>query len=710
MSSTGSVIRSPASDPFVVALAARVTALDAAAAIAAPSTTIDFTITNGVSAITTGIAGDREVRVGGFITAVRLFADVVGSIVIDIWKDTYANFPPVVGDSIVAAAKPTLASAQKYEDTDLTGWLTAVTVGDVLRFNVDSVATVKKVTVSLTISPEPLTPGGGTGGGGSGGGTFTSYQAAILAEAGLVAMWPLGEAAGTLARNAKGVAAQDGTYDLSPTLGVPGPFNDGNTAVTLNGTNQGVTIPHTAALNLGDVWTIEAWIQRGATGTGRVVLGKGTGAYEMRIDTNGALALNKANTGIIVETSADIGTGWHHVVATKNGAANHVYVDGAEPAHSVVANQTTVDNGTVLQIGENWDGGGKFNGTIADVALYSVALTPQQVAAHYAAGVGAGGAPVPGALPSTIPASVDKTGATNCHDALEAYLNSCPPGTKVAFDPAGIYRVDTALKIQGRVNLDLNGQGCTVKANGTGFNENYSLFYFVTYGGGNSGIKIHDFVLQGSDPTPGTFTSGQEGQHGVLFDGTNGFEAYGITGSAFFGDMFEVNSGASNGRIHNNVCTNTGRNCVSIIWGNHVEIDHNSFTSAGYMPFDVEPNFASQPSSFINFHDNVTGSWTNAWFALDGSHTGAAISDIQIVNNRSVGKSLLSIINNGSGGSIRNPRITFSGNTSDTSAAGPVLRFNNVDQLVVQHNVQPLSSGSLVSVTSCPGAVITPNP
>jgi hypothetical protein len=70
---------------------------------------------------------------------------------VDIWKDTYANYPPVVGDSITASAKPTLSSATKSRDTTLTGWTTSIAAGDVLGFKVDSATTVLKVTLSLTV-------------------------------------------------------------------------------------------------------------------------------------------------------------------------------------------------------------------------------------------------------------------------------------------------------------------------------------------------------------------------------------------------------------------------------------------------------------------------------------------------------------------------------------------------------------------------------
>ncbi len=112
---------------------------------------ISFIIDGGGSAITTGIKGDVEIPFTGTITAVRMLADQSGSIVVDIWKDTYANLPPTDADSITASAVPTISTAVKSEDATLTGWTTAVTKGDWLRYNVDSITTVERVTISLSI-------------------------------------------------------------------------------------------------------------------------------------------------------------------------------------------------------------------------------------------------------------------------------------------------------------------------------------------------------------------------------------------------------------------------------------------------------------------------------------------------------------------------------------------------------------------------------
>ena len=83
------------------------------------------------------------------ITKVTMLADVSGSAVIDIWKDTYANYPPTVADTITASAKPTLSSAISSVDSTLTGWTTTVNAGDILWFHQDSMSTCSKITLIL---------------------------------------------------------------------------------------------------------------------------------------------------------------------------------------------------------------------------------------------------------------------------------------------------------------------------------------------------------------------------------------------------------------------------------------------------------------------------------------------------------------------------------------------------------------------------------
>lgn len=85
--------------------------------------------------------------------AVILTQGGTGSCSVDIWKDTYANFPPTDADSITAAAAPSITSDTKYSDSTLTGWTKTVAAGDVLAFHLDSSTTFEVIQVFLFIEP-----------------------------------------------------------------------------------------------------------------------------------------------------------------------------------------------------------------------------------------------------------------------------------------------------------------------------------------------------------------------------------------------------------------------------------------------------------------------------------------------------------------------------------------------------------------------------
>jgi hypothetical protein len=114
--------------------------------------TITFIIDGSGVAITTGEKGHIEIPFACTLTGWTLMADVAGAIVIDVWKDNYANFPPTNADSMSGGGKePTIAATnQKAQDLDISDWTTvAIAIGDILAFNVDSCTTITRATLSL---------------------------------------------------------------------------------------------------------------------------------------------------------------------------------------------------------------------------------------------------------------------------------------------------------------------------------------------------------------------------------------------------------------------------------------------------------------------------------------------------------------------------------------------------------------------------------
>lgn len=110
---------------------------------------IGFIIDGGDSVITSGQKGHLEIPFPVTLDRVTLLADQSGYITVNIWKDSYANFPPTSGDTICAAARPLISSSFKYQDTALTGWTKSIVSGDILAYGTDIASNIQRCTVSL---------------------------------------------------------------------------------------------------------------------------------------------------------------------------------------------------------------------------------------------------------------------------------------------------------------------------------------------------------------------------------------------------------------------------------------------------------------------------------------------------------------------------------------------------------------------------------
>jgi hypothetical protein len=110
----------------------------------------NFIISGGGSSIQPGICGDIIIAYAATLVSATLIGTSSGSVQVDVWKSSYAGFPPTVTNSIIGAGTPLqLSNAQKYQDNTLSGWTTTINAGDVLRFSVTSAGCIQQVTVSL---------------------------------------------------------------------------------------------------------------------------------------------------------------------------------------------------------------------------------------------------------------------------------------------------------------------------------------------------------------------------------------------------------------------------------------------------------------------------------------------------------------------------------------------------------------------------------
>lgn len=138
-----------AADPIVIGTSSVTFATEASLLGAG----VSFAFDGGGAPIAVGQQVRIEIPFRCTISGVRMFADQAGTIAVDLRKDSYANYPPTAGDSIVASAPPTITADDQSVDTTLTGWTTSISQGDVLLAIVTSTSgVIKELTVSLRVT------------------------------------------------------------------------------------------------------------------------------------------------------------------------------------------------------------------------------------------------------------------------------------------------------------------------------------------------------------------------------------------------------------------------------------------------------------------------------------------------------------------------------------------------------------------------------
>ena len=100
---------------------------------------ISLSLNGNGSPITTGEKTVVRIPYNCTVTGWDMVVDVSTSTVVDIWVDSYANFPPDNTDSITNGNEPTITTAIKAQSSDLSGWsTTSLYEGNYIKFNIDS--------------------------------------------------------------------------------------------------------------------------------------------------------------------------------------------------------------------------------------------------------------------------------------------------------------------------------------------------------------------------------------------------------------------------------------------------------------------------------------------------------------------------------------------------------------------------------------------
>ena len=122
-------------------------------AITGDTGAIEAVFDGGGSAIAAGTYLDLEVPFACTVVSAKAYFDQDSQTTIDIWKDTYANFPPTSADTICSttAFSTTGASADTLSAT-LTAWTTAITANDIIRVKIVGNNLPQRATIVLNYS------------------------------------------------------------------------------------------------------------------------------------------------------------------------------------------------------------------------------------------------------------------------------------------------------------------------------------------------------------------------------------------------------------------------------------------------------------------------------------------------------------------------------------------------------------------------------
>lgn len=205
-----------------------------------------------------------------------------------------------------------------------------------------------------------------------------------------VAYWRMDETTGSTMADASN-NANNGHYTGTYTLGEQGPLV--GSAVAFDGQSGAASVMNSPSLQVNMV-TIEIWLKKrsdteygvyvaknvapgGGAGSGwfQLLNSHHNGELEFRVTSDGAPA-------VVSTTTLALNT-WYYVVATYDGAVAKLYVNGKLDG-SLKVTAVPKQTSDPLFIGRRTDG--FFNdAALSNVAIYSVALSPDRIAAHWQA-------------------------------------------------------------------------------------------------------------------------------------------------------------------------------------------------------------------------------------------------------------------------------------------------------------------------------------
>lgn len=273
----------------------------------------------------------------------------------------------------------------------------------------------------------------------------TGYGRSVLADDPML-YWPMDDASGST-QFADLAGGNRGVKGSSTGLGAAGAI-PGNSAATFNNSNNARVVT-TGSLESPDEYTVEAWFRSSAASGPIVGFGDLPTGNSQRVDrqlylnNSGRVHFGIQSGGVKVVASSKTynNNQWHHAVGTVKGTTARLYVDGVlvGKRDDITRPEQFVGHWRVggdRQNGFPNAGAANFNGAIDEVAVYTQALSGDQIEAHYVAS---------GRTSTRAPRPTDNYGAAVYDKEPTLYwrLNEASGSQAADFGPmgnAGTYR------------------------------------------------------------------------------------------------------------------------------------------------------------------------------------------------------------------------------------------------------------------------------
>ena len=169
-----------------------------------------------------------------------------------------------------------------------------------------------------------------------------------------------------------------------------------NNAADFDGVEDTLSVPHTTDFNWqnSDSFSFELWVNTTQVCSGnKVFMGKHSGAASWWVgcDTNNKATFflrDSFGASSQINSTTSINDGqWHHIVAVRDGSANEnrLYVDSNQEGFESITFGGHFINSSDMSIG-NFLNSFWYDGLIDELAIYSRALTAQEIQLHHANG------------------------------------------------------------------------------------------------------------------------------------------------------------------------------------------------------------------------------------------------------------------------------------------------------------------------------------